>query len=113
LETVNLLGTESTNVYTTLRDLIEDFGEAGATIFAACIGLLAGRIYRAYSGRTLNTVFWMSAFYASLLFSPIGSFFSFNGAALAWLVGWFVLVRKSLRPQSFAVGPLHGQEAIP
>ncbi|HLZ41000.1 MAG TPA: O-antigen polymerase [Candidatus Sulfotelmatobacter sp.] len=110
LETSNLVGTESTNVYTAFRDLVEDFGEGGATIVCACIGIFAGWMYHSHSRCPLNGVFWLSGFYATFLFSPIGSFFSFNGAALAWVVGWFVLMRHKPGPALLRASPYTGQE---
>ena len=35
--------------------------------------------------------------YATALFSPIVSLFSFNGAALAWIVAWFVVAATDHR----------------
>ena len=98
LDKANILGTESTNVYTIFRGLIEDFTAFGAALVGACIGGLAGWGYSAGFRDERKALFWLSAFYAVLLFSPLGSLFSFNGAGLAWLVGWFVLTRS--KPQS-------------
>jgi oligosaccharide repeat unit polymerase len=112
-ETSNLLGTERTNVYTLFRGLIEDFSAFGAALIAACLGGGAGWIYGKSPGKPRAAIFWLSAFYASLLYSPIVSLFSFNGALLAWLVGWFVLVRKQPRPPLFPLPALRGQGAIP
>ena len=100
LEKANILGTESTNVYTIFRDLIEDFTCFGATLLGACIGGLAGWIYCAGFRDERKALFWLSAFYAVFLFSPIGSLFSFNGAGLAWLVGWLALTRPMPRSSS-------------
>lgn len=97
LEKANILGTESTNVYTIFRDLIEDFTGFGAALLGACVGGLAGWIYSAGFRDERKALFWLSAFYAVFLFSPIGSLFSFNGAGLAWLVGWFALTRPKPR----------------
>jgi oligosaccharide repeat unit polymerase len=103
LEKTNLLGTESTNVYTIFRGLIEDFTAFGAALLGACIGGLAGRIYAAGFRNEHRALLWLSAFYAVFLFSPIGSLFSFNGIALAWLVGWFVLTRSKSRSSLFTL----------
>ncbi len=108
-ETSNLIGTEKTNVYTLFRDLIEDFTEAGAVLIGACIGGLAGWLYCVRSKNVLGALFCLSAFYAAFLFSPIGSLFSFNGAALAWLVAWFVLARA--KPLPSLTPPLNGRKA--
>jgi oligosaccharide repeat unit polymerase len=102
-ETSNVVGTEVTNVYTLFRGLIEDFTVFGAVLIAACIGGFAGRVYTG-PGNARHTLFWLSAFFAAFLYSPIVSLFSFNGAALAWAVGWLVLVRVK-RQRSFYLLP--------
>jgi oligosaccharide repeat unit polymerase len=109
-ETSNVVGTEITNVYTLFRGLIEDFTEIGAMLVAAGIGVLAGWVYRTRFENVFTAMLWLSAFYAAFLFSPLGSFFSYNGAALAWVVGWLVLA--NLRPQPWVLGQprITGQE---
>lgn len=97
LEKANILGTESTNVYTMFRGLIEDFTAFGAALVGACIGGLAGWVYSAGFRDERKALFWLSGFYAAFLFSPLTSLFSFNGAGLAWVVGWFVLTRSQPR----------------
>ena len=109
LEKANLLGTESTNVYTIFRGLIEDFTAFGAALLGACIGGLAGWIYSAGFRDEHKALFWLSAFYAVFLFSPLGSLFSFNGAGLAWLVGWFVLIRSKGRSPLLTLSQLAEQ----
>jgi oligosaccharide repeat unit polymerase len=92
LETSNVVSTEITNVYTLFRNLIEDFTLLGATVICACIGGLTGWIYiRTRENSSLSAVFWLSAYYAAMVYSPIVSLFSFNGAILAWVVAWLVL----------------------
>jgi oligosaccharide repeat unit polymerase len=95
LEKSNVVGTESTNVYTIFRGFIEDFSAFGAALVAAGIGGLVGWMYSTRSKNVRTTLFWLSMFYSVLLFSPLVSLFSFNGAALAWVAGWFVLVRTA------------------
>ncbi len=111
LEAVNVVGTEETNVYTVFRDLIDDFTVSGATVIAAFVGGLAGWIYRIRSNDVLGALFWLSAFYSAILVSPIISLFGMNGALLAWLVAWFVLIRPKPRPSLFSLPPHTGQEA--
>ncbi|HEY6339364.1 MAG TPA: O-antigen polymerase [Candidatus Sulfotelmatobacter sp.] len=113
LETSNVVGTEVTNVYTLFRGLIEDFTEIGAMLVAAAIGGLAGWIYRPRFKNLFGALFWLSAFYAAFLFSPLVSLFSFNGAMLAWVVGWFVLVRANPQPLAFRLPRTTCQEAAP
>ena len=106
LEKANILGTESTNVYTIFRGLIEDFTAFGAALLGACIGALAGWIYAVGFHDERKSLFWLSAFYAAFLFSPLTSLFTFNGAALAWLVGWFVVTRPKLRSSELTLPKL-------
>lgn len=112
-ETSNVIGTERTNVYTLFRGLIEDFTAVGATLLAACIGGGAGWVYGWSSEKPRAALFWLSAFYATILYSPIISLFSFNGALLAWLVGWLVWMRTKTGVPLFPLASLHGQRAVP
>jgi oligosaccharide repeat unit polymerase len=97
LDKSNVVGTETTNVYSLFRDLIEDFTPFCAVLIAAAVGGLAGWVYRDNFENARSALFWLSMFYAVFLYSPIVSLLSFNGAALAWLVGWFVLTRSKPR----------------
>lgn len=92
-DTSNVVGEEVTNIYTIFRGLIEDFTVFGAILVGGCVGGLAGRIYFGSLESKAGTVLFLSAFYSTLLYSPIISIFSFNGVALAWVIGWFVLTR--------------------
>jgi len=111
LEKSNVVGTETTNVYTLFRGLIEDFTAFGAALIAAVIGGLAGWVYSAGSTSTRGAIFWLSAFYATFLFSPLVCLFSFNGAALAWVVGGFALTKLKPRPRLLTLPPPTSQEA--
>jgi len=97
LETSNIVGTESTNVYTLFRGLVEDFTPAGAVLVSVFAGWIAGFLYRWRVADSLVPWLGMSAFYAAFLYSPIVSFFSFNGPTLAWLVAAIVLARAQRR----------------
>ena len=107
----NVVGTESTNVYTLFRGLIEDFTPIGALVLAPCVGGLAGWSYRTRFRRIYGPLFWLSMFYSYFLFSPLMSLFSFNGALLAWVVAWFVV--RNPQPRKLALGTprFHAGEA--
>ena len=90
-------GAEESNVYTVFRGLIEDFTSYGSMLVAACIGVVASWVYVTRSGNVRSALFGLSAFYAATLFSPLISLFSFNGASLAWVVAWIVLMRAAHR----------------
>lgn len=109
----NVVGTERTNVYSLFRGLIEDFTAGGAALIAACIGGGAGWVYGRTSEKPRAALLWLSAFYAAMLYSPLVSLFSFNGALLAWLVGWLVFMRKQTGPLLLPQPSLPGQEALP
>jgi len=111
-EMSNELGTEATNIYTLFRGLIEDFTSFGALLLTACIGGLANGIYSSTSRNPRRAMFWLSAFYSTFLFSPIVSFFSFNGAALAWLVLGFVLIRTKRRSAPSSLPYLSASESL-
>lgn len=90
-------GAEESNVYTAFRGFIEDFTAFGAALVAACGGGFASRTYVRCSRSSQSVIVLLSAFYATALFSPIVSLFSFNGAALAWIVAWFVVAATDHR----------------
>lgn len=110
-EMSNELGTEATNIYTLFRGLIEDFTCFGAFLLTACIGGSANWIYSSTSRNPRWAMFWLSAFYSTFLFSPIVSFFSFNGAALAWVVLGFVLIGTARRSAPSRLTDLNASEA--
>lgn len=112
-ETSNVIGTERTNIYTLFRGLIEDFTAGGAALIAACIGGGAAWVYGRNSEKPRAALFWLSAFYAALLYSPITSLFSFNGALLAWLVAGLVFMRKETGPLLLTQPSIRGQEVLP
>ena len=92
MDKTNIVGTESTNVYTLFRGLIEDFTGYGATLSAILIGVSIGSVYANRGRHARRSMFWLSMFYSAFLFSPLVSLFSFNGAALAWVVGGLILI---------------------
>jgi len=102
-ETSNVIGTEFTNVYTLFRGLIEDFTLLGATFVCACVGGLAGWVYnKKRETNVFGALFWLSAFYAATVFSPISSLFSFNGATFAWIVAFIALRETRHRASAVA-----------
>ena len=94
LDKSNVVGTETTNVYSLFRDLIEDFTPFGAVLIATAVGGLAGWVYSGNFENARSALLSLSMFYAVFLFSPIVSLLSFNGAALAWIIGCWVLRTK-------------------
>jgi oligosaccharide repeat unit polymerase len=100
-ETSNLVGAEVTNVYTAFRMLVEDFTVAGAVLVSLVFGFVAGLAYSLRSNCHSRTLLLLSAFYAFVIFSPLQSLFSFNGAILAWIIGWLVLRNRAVEPQQF------------
>lgn len=109
LDKSNVVGTETTNVYSLFRDLIEDFTPFFAALIAAAVGGLAGWVYSDNFENARSALFWLSMFYAVFLYSPIVSLLSFNGPGLAWLVGWFVLTRSKRRSPLLTLSQLAEQ----
>jgi oligosaccharide repeat unit polymerase len=103
-------GSEESNVYTIFRGLIEDFTPFGAVLISACLGGLASWVYVTSSSNVRGAVFWLSAFYSALLFSPMFSLFSFNGIMLAWVVAALVVFVPKPRPSIFPMPPAHARE---
>lgn len=111
LETSNVVGTENTNVYTLFRGLIEDFTEVGAVIIAACFGLLAGYLFQSRSTHVLSAWLGLSIVYAVVIYSPIVSFFSYNGPTLAWLMAGLLLLAARHGSSPASLVALKMQEA--
>jgi oligosaccharide repeat unit polymerase len=105
-----VMGAEETNVYTIFRGLIEDFTPFGALLISACIGGLASWAFVTSSRSARGALFWLSAFYATFLFSPMFSLFSFNGVLLAWLVAGIVIFIAGPRASLLSIPPSHAQE---
>lgn len=87
---VNLSGTD-TNIYTVFRGLIEDFGYSGALAALSIAGFIAGWAYRQVRRGRHWYCLILAAFYACCIWSPIASFFVYNGLVLAWMVGAIAL----------------------
>jgi hypothetical protein len=91
--------------------LIEDFTPVGALLVGACVGGFAGWSYRMRLRRIYRGLFWLSMFYSYFLFSPLVSFFTFNGALLAWVVAWFIIRNPQPRKLMLRAPAFHGGEA--
>ena len=100
-----MAGAEESNVCTIFRGLIEDFTPFGAVVLAACLGGFASWAFDTNSRTARVALFWLSAFYATILYSPIVSLFSFNGVMLAWTVAGLVIY-KAQRRQSRFIAPV-------
>lgn len=78
--------TESSNIYTAFRSLIEDFTLPGAMIIVAITGCVASFAYRrVFAGESA----WLPIlvlFYAFVLHSFITSFLTYNSLLLAWVL---------------------------
>jgi oligosaccharide repeat unit polymerase len=103
-------GAEESNVYTAFRGLIEDFTSYGSMLVVGCIGAVASWVYVIRSENVRSALFWLSAFYAAILFSPLISLFSFNGATLAWVVAGLVIYNAKPRTSVLPLPPSHSRE---
>src|SRR5258708_21631544 len=102
---VTLSGQEESSVYTAFRGLIEDFSFAGAAVICIGSGALCGYGYGQLRRGRLRWALGLSAFYAFVAWSPLGSLFVYNGLILAWCVAALLLT-----PEASAVW---NQETIP
>ncbi|MHB8502239.1 MAG: O-antigen polymerase [Candidatus Acidiferrales bacterium] len=89
---VTLPGLEENNVYTAFRGLIEDFSFPGAIVICFGFGALCGYGYEQLRRGRLRWALGVSAFYAFVGWSPLGSLFVYNGLILAWCVAGVVLL---------------------
>lgn len=109
---ITLPGLEESNVYTAFRGLIEDFSFAGAIAFCAGLGGLCGYAYRQLRRGRLRWVVTVSAFYAYLIWSPVGSLFVYNGLLLAWGVAALLFTAgKSPAGDRQAISPDFARQA--
>jgi oligosaccharide repeat unit polymerase len=88
---VTLPGMEENNVYTAFRGLIEDFSFPVALAICATLGALCGHGYEQLRRGRLRWVLGVSAFYAFVAWSPLGSLFVYNGPILAWCIAALLL----------------------
>jgi oligosaccharide repeat unit polymerase len=88
---VTLPGLEDNNVYTAFRGLIEDFSFPVALAICAVLGALCGYGYEQLRRGRLRWVLGVSAFYAFVAWSPLGSLFVYNGPILAWCIAALLL----------------------
>ncbi|MGH9680106.1 MAG: hypothetical protein ACRD4Y_09155, partial [Candidatus Acidiferrales bacterium] len=90
-------------VYTAFRWLIEDFSFPGAVILCAGLGALGGYGYGQLRKGRLRWAIGVSAFYAFVGWSPLGSLFVYNGLILAWCIAALLLTArtgKTISPHS-------------
>lgn len=82
----------SSNIYTVLRDLIEDFGTAGSLVVLALLGYASRRAFEAARGGNLHGLPVLFGVYTFILTSfAVGIFFySATMIAFAAAVGYFV-----------------------
>jgi len=89
---------ETTNVFTMFRGLVEDFTLPGALLLCGLWGYSSGRAYARHSLEN-GPLLTLAAYYATALFSPLMCVFGFNSTVFAWTVAWTVLRRKNSSAQ--------------
>lgn len=94
---VLLTSGQSTNIYTAYRGLIEDVSLPGATIVMLVLGFGSGLAYRRLCEGRHQFVTVLSAFYATLLWSPVISLFVYNDLLGAWVIAVGVLAWNGRR----------------
>jgi oligosaccharide repeat unit polymerase len=92
---VTLPGQEESNVYTAFRGLIEDFSFPGAVAICAALGALCGHAYEQLRRGHFRWAIGVSAFYAFVTWSLLGSLFVYNGMILAWCVAALLLAAQA------------------
>jgi len=102
---VTLPGLEENNVYTAFRGLIQDFSFPVAIVICAALGALCGYGYGQLRKGRFRWALGVSAFYAFVAWSPLGSLFVYNGLVLAWCVAALLLTAEA--------SPVRNQETIP
>jgi oligosaccharide repeat unit polymerase len=92
---ITLPGLEESNVYTAFRGLIEDFSLPVAIVICAGLGALCGHGYEQLRRGRFRWALGVSAFYAFVAWSPLGSLFVYNGLVLAWCVAALLLAAQA------------------
>jgi len=92
---VTLPGLEENNVYTAFRGLIQDFSFPVAIVICAALGALCGYGYGQLRRGRFRWALGVSAYYAFVAWSPLGSLFVYNGLVLAWCVAALLLMAES------------------
>ncbi len=109
---VTLPGLEENNVYTAFRGLIQDFSFPVAIVICAALGALCGYGYGQLRRGRFRWALGVSAFYAFVAWSPLGSLFVYNGLILAWCIAAVLLMAGPHRTwERKSVSPNFAQEA--
>ena len=96
--TTIIYGLTSTNVYTALRGIINDFTIIGSLVFGIGIGFGATM---AFQKSLQGYLFWLvplTMFYAFTLYAPLISIFHYNSVIASWLIvflTFFLVPRQS------------------
>jgi oligosaccharide repeat unit polymerase len=82
------VGFTSSNVFTVLRDLVEDFGSVGALVFLAGYGVVARRLFVRVAQGSVRGLGGLTLVFAFAVTSVAFSIFSYTMTAAAML--WFI-----------------------
>jgi oligosaccharide repeat unit polymerase len=104
---VTLPGLEENNVYTAFRGLIEDFSFPVVIVLCVALGALCGYAYDRLRQGYFRWALALSAFYAFVAWSPLGSLFVYNGLILAWCVAAALLMTGPRRTVECKALPLN------
>jgi oligosaccharide repeat unit polymerase len=96
---VRLGDSQSNNLYTAFRGVIEDFSFVGAMLFFLAMGFGGGYAYRRCALGQQVWVPWLALFYAFVIWSPIISVLNYNSPLIAAITAG-ILLRSERRPHS-------------
>jgi oligosaccharide repeat unit polymerase len=77
---------DTTNVYTMFRPLIEDFGFAGSHIYMFLLGLFSAKIYSMTMKGNLSALSVLCALYTLFVYSPIAPFTQHTSLFLCFII---------------------------
>jgi oligosaccharide repeat unit polymerase len=93
---VPLPGGEEPNIYTAFRGLMQDYSLPGAVLLCFLVGIAAAFAYGSCCRGRWGGILVLAAFYGFLVWSPLGSLYTYNGPILAWVI-CAVLLRSRAR----------------
>jgi oligosaccharide repeat unit polymerase len=83
---IELIGGDTSNIYTAFRPLIEDFTLPGAFVVMALVGIVGGAAFRSVANGSIWGMPFLIGTYATIVWSPITWFWIYNSLTATLIV---------------------------